>query len=85
MGGPRVSVRVEAGALVVARGVLRRRVDRIPLPAIRGVVVRSGWWGRRLGLSTLQVFAERHGAPSVWKVPGVKDPDAARALLLGRD
>ena len=58
----RFTYRIEAGRLVIERGVLRHTTRVVPLDRIRGVDLRAPWLHRVLGLVQVEVEAAAGGS-----------------------
>ena len=84
----RFTYRIEAGRLVIERGVLRHTTRVVPLDRIRGVDLQAPWLHRVLGLVQVEVEAAAGGSSaaelSLAAVSAHGGRAASRALLSAR-
>ena len=84
----RFTYRIEAGRLVIERGVLRHTTRVVPLDRIRGVDLQAPWLHRVLGLVQVEVEAAAGGSSAAeLSLAAVSAPEGKRlrtALLSAR-
>jgi len=81
----RFTYRIEAGRLVIERGVIRHTTRVVPLDRIRGVDLQAPWLHRVLGLVQVEVEAAAGGSSAAeLSLPAVSAPegDRLRVALL---
>ncbi len=83
----RFTYRIEAGRLIIERGVVRHTTRVVPLDRIRGVELQAPWLHRVLGLVRVDVEAAAGGSDkaelSLAAVTAAEGERLRRALLAG--